>query len=87
MVEKREGVRLHTVGFVPFMLFLFMLYSQNTPISTQTIETVTNRIGKQITDMHNMAAQNAGQGGNDRKRGDTELTEGNNIPGFIDFYE
>ena len=49
-VEKREGVRLHTVGFVPFMLFLFMLYSQNTPISTQTIETVTNRIGKQITD-------------------------------------
>ena len=64
-VEKREGVRLHTVGFVPFMLFLFMLYSQNTPICTQTIETVTNRIGKQITDMHNMAAQNAGQGGND----------------------
>ena len=63
-VEKREGVRLHTVGFVPFMLFLFMLYSQNTPICTQTIETVTNRIGKQITDMHNMAAQNAGQGGN-----------------------
>ena len=48
-VEKREGVRLHTVGFVPFMLFLFMLYSQNTPICTQTIETVTNRIGKQIT--------------------------------------
>ena len=64
-VEKREGVRLHTVGFVPFMLFLFMLYSQNTPICTQTIETVTNRIVKQITDMHNMAAQNAGQGGND----------------------
>lgn len=63
-VEKREGVRLHTVGFVPFMLFLFMLYSQNTPICTQTIETVTNRIGKQITDMHSMAAQNAGQGGN-----------------------
>lgn len=63
-VEKREGVRLHTVGFVPFMLFLFMFYSQNTPICTQTIETVTNRIGKQITDMHNMAAQNAGQGGN-----------------------
>ena len=65
-VEKREGVRLHTVGFVPFMLFLFMLYSQNTPICTQTIETVTNRIGKQITDMHNMAAQNAGQGGNNQ---------------------
>lgn len=64
-VEKREGVRLHTVGFVPFMLFLFMLYSQNTPICTQTIETVTNRIGKHITDMHNMAAQNVGQGGND----------------------
>ena len=48
------------------MLFLFMLYSQNTPICTQTIETVTNRIGKQITDMHNMAAQNAGQGGNNQ---------------------
>ena len=31
------------------MLFLFMLYSQNTPICTQTIETVTNRIGKQRT--------------------------------------
>ena len=32
-VEKKEGGRLHSIGVVPFLLFMYMLYSKSIPVS------------------------------------------------------
>ncbi|WP_455720480.1 RNA polymerase sigma factor [Agathobacter sp.] len=57
-VEEREGIRLHSVGIVPFILFMFMLYAQRTTVSAQVISEVSERLSKQINDLHNAPVQN-----------------------------
>lgn len=47
-VEKKEGVRLHSIGVVPFLLFMYMLYSKSIPVSANMIDEVTKRVDKEI---------------------------------------
>lgn len=47
-VEKKEGVRLHSVGIVPFLLFIYMLYSKTVPVSASMMDEVTEQVGKEI---------------------------------------
>ena len=52
-VEKREGIRLHSVGIVPFILLMFMLNAQRTEVSAKMMADVSNRLSKQINELHN----------------------------------
>lgn len=57
-VEKKEGVRLHSMGIVPFLLFIYMLCSKQISVSASMRNEVTQRVGKEIEDMKKPAGKN-----------------------------
>ena len=57
-VEKKEGVRLHSMGIVPFLLFIYMLCSKKISVSASMKNEVTQRVDKEIEDMKKSAGEN-----------------------------
>lgn len=47
--EKKEGIRLHSVGLIPFLLFLFMQYAKTVQVNPDAIEKVTEELSKEIS--------------------------------------
>lgn len=54
-IEKKEGIRLHSVGLVPFLLFLFIQYTKTVPVNPNIQAQVTEKLTNEITTSKTMA--------------------------------
>lgn len=47
--EKKEGIRLHSVGLIPFILFLFIQYTKTVPVNPNVQAQVKDNLIKKIS--------------------------------------